>query len=290
MNRPLWKYLASLVLLGSNGVVAAQISLGSTDIVLLRALFGLLGLLCVWGMVCRRWTFYRYRRELVYVVLTGAATAVNWLTLFAAYQMMGVSLGIIFNYCGPAVVIVLAPVMLHDRFTAVKGITLCCVILGVCCISGQAAGVNLTAAGMVYGALAAVSFAFMILFNKKVDHVPGLERVILQMVVSVLIIGSIAWYDHGWYMPIQSSDWLPAIWLGVMNTGLAYYLYFSCMSGLSVQTISICGYLEPVSSVFLSMLILHEVMMPVQWVGAVLIIGSAVWSEYRQSSHPVSAS
>ena len=56
-------------------------------------------------------------------------------------------------------------------------------------------------------------------------------------------------------------------------------MYFSSLNKLSAQTIAIWGYIEPMSAVVLSALILHETMSGLQWAGAVLIIGSAVMGE-----------
>ena len=45
-------------------------------------------------------------------------------------------------------------------------------------------------------------------------------------------------------------------------------------------TVSVCGYAEPLSAVIFSALILHEILLPLQILGAVLIIGGAVLSEF----------
>ncbi len=48
---------------------------------------------------------------------------------------------------------------------------------------------------------------------------------------------------------------------------------------LSIQTVSICGYLEPLSAVVFSVLLFGGVMLPVQIFGAVFILGGAVFGE-----------
>ena len=79
---------------------------------------------------------------------------------------------------------------------------------------------------------------------------------------------------------LSAGDWVPALMLGLVNTGLGCYLYFSAMVELPVQTVAICGYLEPLSAVVFSVLFLRESMTPLQVLGAACILGGAVLGEY----------
>ena len=74
--------------------------------------------------------------------------------------------------------------------------------------------------------------------------------------------------------------YLSALLLGVVNTGFGCWLYFSSIGALPVQTVSVCGYLEPLSAVFFSVLLLHEVLTPARWIGAAMILGGAMLAEF----------
>ena len=76
-----------------------------------------------------------------------------------------------------------------------------------------------------------------------------------------------------------SSAWFWILLLGLVNTGGGCYLYFSPLSKLPVQTVAVCGYLEPMSAVVFAALLLGERMTPVQILGAVCIIGGAMIGE-----------
>ena len=54
------------------------------------------------------------------------------------------------------------------------------------------------------------------------------------------------------------------------------------MDGLRVQTVAILSYIDPVSALLFSALLLREPLSLLNIVGAVLIIGSAVVSEIRR--------
>ena len=78
---------------------------------------------------------------------------------------------------------------------------------------------------------------------------------------------------------IPAGDWGYILWLGIINTGLGCFLYFSSINRLPAQSVAICGYIEPLSAVLLSVLFLNETMSPLQMAGAVLIIGGALYGE-----------
>lgn len=83
---------------------------------------------------------------------------------------------------------------------------------------------------------------------------------------------------QGFSVNIMQGNLMPIMLLGV-NTGIACYLYFSSIGGLPVQTVSICGYLEPLSALIFSAAILGEKLSPVQIAGAVLILGGTAFGE-----------
>ena len=78
---------------------------------------------------------------------------------------------------------------------------------------------------------------------------------------------------------VAGSDWLPVLWLGLINTGLGCFFYFSSIGKLPAQTVAVCGYIEPLSAVLLSTIVLNERMQPLRFLGAALIIGGALYGE-----------
>lgn len=80
-------------------------------------------------------------------------------------------------------------------------------------------------------------------------------------------------------MPSTPEDWVWVMLLGVLNTGIGCYLYFSSIGKLPVQSVAVCGYLEPLAAVVFSVSFLKETLLPWQAVGAALIIGGALLGE-----------
>ena len=67
--------------------------------------------------------------------------------------------------------------------------------------------------------------------------------------------------------------------VGVFHMGFAYAIYFGSMDGLRAQTIALLSYIDPVSALLFSAVLLREPLSPAGLIGAVMIIGSAVVSE-----------
>ena len=274
-----FKYLASLLLFGSNGVIASYIDLTSYEIVFLRSAFGTAFLIAIFFISKRRLTVRQNPKDAVFIALSGIAMGVEWMLLFEAYAQLGVSLGVIINYSGPAIVIAFSVLFLKEKITSAKLISLIAAFTGVLLISGQTAETAGSLRGLCCAVLSAFTYAAMVILNRKATKITGLENATLQLFFALITIGSFVFFKQGFYMEIAAGDLLPVLWLGLINTGVGCYLYFSTIGKLPVQTVAICGYLEPLSAAVLSALILHEALTPLQLVGVALIIGGAIFSE-----------
>ena len=90
----------------------------------------------------------------------------------------------------------------------------------------------------------------------------------LQLVIGSFIVVAFVSMQKNFVLSLTTIDWIPVLLLGLLNTGIGCYLYFSSITDLPVQTVAICGYLEPLSAVVFSVLFLHEVLLPLQMLGS----------------------
>ena len=264
---------------GSNGVAASYIHLTSQQIVLLRTLLGFALLAVLYFATGHRLTVRQHKRDCAFLALSGVAMGADWMLLFEAYDQIGVSLGMIINYCGPILVIVTAPLFFRERLTWQKGVAVALAMAGACLISGQTAAAGGSLWGLVCAGLSAVTYAIMVISNKLSRHIGGMENALLQMGFALVTVVIFVVARGGLAMDIPAGDWPFILWLGLLNTGVGCYCYFSTIGALPAHTVAICGYLEPISAVVFSMVILREVISPVQLVGILLILGGAIFGE-----------
>ena len=129
--------------------------------------------------------------------------------------------------------------------------------------------------------MSALMYAAMVICNKKARRIQGMENAALQLFISFLTVLIFVLFKQGLAVQISTEDIIPMLILGLFNTGIGCYFYFSSIGNLPVQTVAICGYLEPLSAVLFSVAFLHERLSLLQIIGAVCIIGGAVFSELR---------
>ena len=276
------KYVSSSFLFGLNGIVASFIALDSTHIVLLRTLLGSAFLILLFLVSGGRFTFYKHKKQSLFLAISGVAMGASWMFLYEAYARIGVSIATLIYYCGPVIVMVLSPIVFKEKLTLPKIIGFLAVLGGVFLINGNAFEGKGDVFGIVCGLLSAVTYAFMVIFNKKAENITGLENSALQLLISFLTVAVFIGVTQGFGMSISRSDILPALILGLINTGIGCWLYFSSIGDLPVQTVAVCGYLEPLSAVLFSVILLNETMTVIEIAGAVLILGGALFGELKK--------
>lgn len=272
-------YVLSMLIFGTNGYLVAHMSLQSGQIVLLRTLLG--GLLLT-VLVLLRGGFDReaLRAERIPLMLGGAALGLNWVALFEAYRLLNVSLATLIYYVGPMLILLLSPVLFHEKLTSRKLTAVVLVAAGLVCISGSIAFSGLSTLGLLVAILSALFYASLIAFNKRIVRTGGMQTAAIELDVAFFIVLVYVLLTSGLPRP-RPAD-LPYIAvIGFINTGLAYLLYFSGLQKLPGQSVALISYIDPVSALIFSALLLHETMTPVQMLGAVLIIGGAMYGELK---------
>lgn len=279
MKQAYIKYLLALLLFGSNGVVASYISLTSYEIVFLRSLIGSILLISLFKLADNKIDLTKNKRHLLYLIISGVAMGVSWIFLYEAYQQIGVSIASLAYYCGPVIVMLLSPLLFKERFTLPKVGGFVAVLCGILLINTQAIHDGKTPWGLFCGVMSAIMYAFMVIFNKKAHSITGIKNAMLQLIISFLTVAVFLGFRQGFIIHVSRSDWIPILILGLLNTGIGCYLYFSSIANLPVQSVAVCGYLEPLSAIAFSALLLKEILLPIQMLGAVLVIGGSIFAE-----------
>ena len=273
------KYFTALLLFGTNGIVASQIMLSSDVIVFFRTLTGSLFLIACFILSGQKAQCLKNKKHFTYLMISGLAMGAGWIFLYEAYVRIGVSVATLAYYCGPVIVMVMAPLVFRERMTAVKLFGFFSVIVGMVLVNYKTLMVGGFSWGLACGFFSAVMYAVMVIFSKKASSITGLENPMWQLIMSFAAAGLYMLLRKGPIFEIPAQSLLPILLLGIVNTGIGCYLYFSAISQLSAQSVAICGYLEPVSALVFSAVLLNERLTFVQVIGTVFIIGGAAFGE-----------
>ena len=277
------KLVSSMLIWGSLGLFIRGIDLPSSVIANFRGFLGAAFLLLV--MLLGKLPFNRraVRENAGYLALSGLMLGFNWILLFEAYRYTTIAVATLCYYLAPIIVVALSPLVFKERLGLLRILCVLAALTGMVFVSGVADS-GLPSPGQTRGVLlalgAALLYAAIVIVNKKMKNISGLERTVVQLGISALVLLPYNLLTvHG---PLPAPELTAALLLlavGIIHTGLAYYLYFGCMEDLPSQTVAILAYVDPVTAVLLSALVLREPMSGGMWLGAFLVIGAAVLLE-----------
>ena len=280
--------IASMVIFGTIGLFVRYIPLPSSVIACVRGFVGMLFLLLVMALRRKKPDTAAIRKNLLVLIVSGAAIGINWILLFEAYRYTTVATATLCYYLAPMFVLLASPLVLKERLTLRK---LVCVIvssIGMFFVSGVAEnGIpsisELT--GVLLGLGAAAFYATVVLLNKKMTGIAATDRTLMQLGLAALAVLPYIFLTEN-LSAFELS--LPALGLllfvGIIHTGIAYTMYFGSLKALKAQTAAILSYIDPIVAIILSALLLREHMGVGGIVGAVLILGSALISELPEKA------
>ena len=134
--------------------------------------------------------------------------------------------------------------------------------------------------GILFGLGAAVFYATVVLLNKFIKNVAGIQRTLLQFLAAILIL--LPYVVATGTSGIAKLDPLGVVCLltvGLIHTGVTYCMYFSALKELKGQEAAILSYIDPLVAVFMSVFILGESIKWLQLLGGALILGFTLWNE-----------
>ena len=278
MNRLSDLLLTSLapIIWGSSYIVTTQMlpNMDPVSIAVLRALpAGLLMLVWVRQLPSGLWIPRMF-------VLGALNFSIFWGCLFfSAYRLPG-GVAAILGALQPLIVIFAARAFLGH---AVRPVALIAVLAGV----GGIALLLLTPKasldgwGVTAGLLGAASMAVgTVLSRKWQPPVSALTFTAWQLTAGGILLLP--------FLPLASTDWatlssiniLGLIYLSLIGAGLTYMIWFRGIARLQPSSVSVLGFLSPLSASILGWLILNETLGSLQLLGAIIALASVFLAQY----------
>ncbi len=273
-----------MLIFGSIGLFVKNIDLSSSEIALFRGAIGSLFLIGASFLVKQKISFKTSKWNLVLLLLSGGALGFNWIFLFESYRYTTIANATLSYYFAPVFVMILAPILLKEKWTWMKGLGIALAFLGFLLVvnpGGEAAvGAYNHPVGIMYGLLAAAFYTSVILMNKFIKDLSDFETTIMQLLTaSIVLFPYVLTTQNLNYSGLDLQSAILLLIVGIIHTGFAYLLYFSVLKKLKGQTIAVLSYIDPISAVIMAAIILNESMGFVQIMGGVLILGSTLISE-----------
>ena len=275
--------ILAMCIFGTIGIFRRYIPLDSGLLAMSRGIIGSLFLIVLVKAKKQKFDRDAIRKNLLLLVVSGALIGFNWILLFEAYRYTTVATATLCYYLAPTFVMLVSPLVLRERMTPRKGICVVVSLVGMILVSGVLntgfCGVS-ELKGVFLGIGAVALYATVVIMNKCLGPIPAYDKTILQLVsAAVVLIPYVLFVEKSGFAGTTPFVIIMLLVVGIVHTGAAYAMYFGSMAHLPAQTLAIFSYIDPVVAVILSALLLREEITLAAVIGAVLILGAALWGE-----------
>jgi RarD protein len=276
--------ILSMIVFGTIGLFVKYIPLSSGEIALYRAILAIILLGLILLITKQKINFKGIKKDLLLLLISGIAMGINWILLFEAYNYTSVSVATLSYYFAPVLVLIVSPVIFKEKLTVKQ----------IICFAGSTIGLILLTGitgfdasdnhfkGIILGVLAAIFYATVIILNKFIKGVSGINRTFLQFVSSIVVLLPYVLLTTGInVLKLEGISWIYLIVIGFIHTGICYCMYFSSVKELKGQEVAILSYIDPLVAVIVSLIFLKETMGVFQIIGGILILGFSVLNEIK---------
>ena len=284
LKSPRAMIIIAMTVFGTLGPFVRNIAVSSGELALYRAVMAAVLLAGYLSLSKQSLNLKALKRELPLLLFSGMAMGINWILLFEAYKYTTVSVATLSYYFAPVLVTLACPILFREKMGPKQWICFAMSTLGIVLITGigDLSGGSNHMKGILFGLGAAVFYATVILLNKFIKGVAGIQRTFLQFLAAVLILIPYVAFSCGITLRrLDALGWVCLLIVGLVHTGITYCLYFSALKELPGQEAAILSYIDPLVAVLVSVFVLGEQMTAVQLIGGALILGFTLWNEIR---------
>jgi drug/metabolite transporter (DMT)-like permease len=271
-------FILAMVIFGTIGIFVRFINLESSQIAMLRGLIGSLFLLLISLIRREKMALSSVRENLLPLVFSGSVLAGNWIFLFEAFKHTTIANATLSYYMAPVFVIALSPLVLKEKIIPRKVICLGVALVGMLLIlkgSSQSGTAGNDLLGIAWGIAAAACYASLMLTNKFIKNMNGMATTLLQLAIATVVLFCYVSLSGGFaFSGLTPVAILAVMALGLVHTGLGFFLFFTGMKGLNGQSIATLSYIDPITALLASFLIFGEASNGIQMLGAVLLLGA----------------
>ncbi|MBI1258674.1 MAG: EamA family transporter [Chloroflexi bacterium] len=278
----LWLVIAAASIWGTIGVATQAIyntdTTTSLFINLGRMIIAAPVLLLLCWRVMGRSMFMIRRRDLGIMLLSGVLLALSQASYFAGIRATGVTISTLLTICiAPVIVTVLSVLLKMEMLSRRVILALVLALVGSVLLVGLQAPEGThddLLLGTLFALLSAVTYAGMIICGRflAADYHP-LQVTALNFVagtITLILINLLS----GIIIVHTAQGWLLILYLGLVPTALAYWLFQTGLRTVSATAASIISLLEPSVAALLAWLLFGETLAATGVLGGALLIVS----------------
>jgi RarD protein len=281
------RIIFSMTAFGTISIFVKNIALSSGEIALFRALTAAVVIIIYKIIIGKKLSLSDIKKDLPALFVSGMAMGINWILLFQAYKYTTVSIATLSYYFAPVIVTAVSPILFKEKLTIKQLVCFVMATIGlVLVIDVRGMGKDASSfIGIGFGLGAAVLYATVILLNKYIKNVSGIDKTLIQFFAAIIVLIPYVLTTTGINIgSLTNSGIINLLILGIFHTGICYCLYFSALNDLKGQEVSILSYIDPLVAIIVSVTILGEPILAIQILGGILILGFTLLNEIELKS------
>jgi drug/metabolite transporter (DMT)-like permease len=211
----------------------------------------------------------RGRRLTALLLLGGVGYVTQSLCYFFALETISAGLVSLLLYFYPAIVVVLAALLLRDRPRPVALLCVGAATVGTVLTIGPVEGGQ--AVGVLLGLGSAVAYSLYILGSSRVRGVGSFATASTVLSACAVVYAGLALATRP-QLPEAPSAWLALLGVALFGTVIAVTTFFAALALLGPSDTAVVSTVEPVVSIGVAAVVLGERLGPVQIAGGVLVL------------------
>ena len=259
-NRNRLAYIISMLTFGTIAPFVRAIPVSSGEVALYRAVLAALLIGVYLAATGKKIPVKSAGKDVLLLLLSGAVMGFNWIFLFEAYKYTTVSVATLSYYFAPSIVTAVSVILFREPLGRRQIFCFIGSTLGLILITGvQGSNGGSDWIGILFGLAAAVFYACVILFNKRIRSVEGIQRTFLQFLAAIAAVLPYVALTEGFHLSaLDGKGWAALLTVGLIHTGITYCLYFGSVKEMPGQQAAVLGYLDPLAAVLISVAFLGE--------------------------------
>jgi drug/metabolite transporter (DMT)-like permease len=247
---------------------------GVTPITLLFLRFGIASLCMLFVMLLRGIPFPRGWVLLGLALMGGFGYVGQALSYFTALTLIPAGLVALLLYLYPAIVTILAVMILKEPISRWKMIALLIALGGTVLTIGPTGGGQLL--GVLFGLSAAFIYSVYILVGSKITmQVTAIQSSTVIIVSAALVSGGLV-AIQGPALPATAVGWASVVAIALISTILAIVTFFAGLKRVGPTNASTLSTVEPAVTVVLAALVLGETISFFRIIGGMMIIVAVI--------------
>ncbi|GAA0178874.1 EamA family transporter [Clostridium sediminicola] len=270
--------ILSAVIFGFTPILAKLSYLGGSNAIMLTFLRSFIALPVLYSILKYKRISLRITIELMknIIILGFFGATLTTFFLYTSYNYISVGVATTIHFAYPTFVILSCILIYKERTSVNKILSLILATFGVLMFLGNNEGASMI--GILLALLSAVSYAFLMVYMDK-SELKELHPIKLSFYLCIIIASSMFIYGlitNSLTLKLTPRAWLYSLIVSLCVSVGALSLFQLGIKYIGASTASILSMLEPITSIILGVIILHENISLLKIVGSSLIVAAVI--------------